>query len=55
MTPNPPTLAERADELDVAAKIAMHRGDLVFAKLCQETADDLRQKEAESCGQTPKQ
>lgn len=41
MTLPSPTLSD-AEELEVAAKIAAHRGDLVFAKLLRERAQELR-------------
>ena len=52
MNPNPhPTKAERAEELDVAAKIAYDKGDQAFALDLAQHAHLLRmqyQKEAQS-------
>ena len=46
MTPDPkPTPIERADELDVAAKIAYDKQDYVFAKQLSDHAHLLRMKE----------
>lgn len=46
MTPDtPPTPEQRAEELDVAAKIARENGDLVFARECEQHAAHLRQQE----------
>lgn len=46
MTPDPkPTPQERADELDVAAKIAYDKADFVFAKQLADHAHLLRMTE----------
>lgn len=46
MTPDPkPTPVERADELDVAAKIAYDKADFVFAKQLADHAHMLRMQE----------
>lgn len=46
MTPDPkPTPIERADELDVAAKIAYDKQDYVFAKQLSDHAHMLRMQE----------
>lgn len=46
MTPDPkPTVMERADELDVAAKIAYDKADFVFAKQLADHAYMLRMQE----------
>ena len=46
MTPDPkPTLIERADELDVAARIAYDKQDYVFAKQLADHAHLLRMQE----------
>lgn len=43
MTPDPhPTKTENADELDSAARIADHRGDILFAKQMRDRAQELR-------------
>jgi len=47
MTPDPaPTLKERADELEIAAKIAQHKGDYVFAQYLAREAHTLRMQAA---------
>lgn len=47
MNPDPyPSLAERAEELDVAAKHATDRGDDDFAKYCTHEAATLRAQAA---------
>lgn len=46
MTPDPhPTLAERAEELEVAAKIAHDHGNHVFAQELTRSAHHLRMQE----------
>lgn len=46
MTPTPtPTLLERAEEMDVAAKIAYDRADYVFAEQLSMHAHLLRMEE----------
>jgi hypothetical protein len=46
VTPDPqPTLLERADELDVAARIAYDKHDYVFAKQLADHAHLLRMQE----------
>lgn len=46
MTPDPhPTLAERAEELEVAAKIAHENGNHVFAQELAQHAHHLRMQE----------
>jgi hypothetical protein len=43
VNPDPtPTLYERAEELEIAAKIAQHKGDYVFAQYLSREAHTLR-------------
>ena len=45
MTPDPhPTLIERAEELETAAKFAEGTGDYVFAEYCTNEAKTLREQ-----------
>ena len=47
MTPDPhPTLTERAEELETAAKFAEGTGDYVFAEYCTNEAKTLREQAA---------
>lgn len=47
MTPDPhPTLIERAEELETAAKFAEGTGDYDFAKDCTDQAKTLREQAA---------
>ena len=47
MTPDPhPTLLERAEELEVAAKFAEGKHDYDFAKYCRHEAKTLREQAA---------
>ena len=50
MTPDPhPTKLERAAELEIAAKISYHKGDLVFAKEQADFAHHLRMQHEQEC------